>query len=191
MGARSVLVELEKDYRPPDLDHLAKQVLATFECIRLHEANRVIEGGLVGDPTTGSSQLTGTGNTDWNANIAEAVVCVGGVVEHLAAAADFDVHSGSFLTGLADGSSCIAAIVAKNVSGTVTIDKVVGTPAVTGSQVAPTDAEITAAIGASNPWVKIAEITLNRTGDTTVTESQDNGFRPVLGVNVPYSLGDL
>jgi hypothetical protein len=116
---------------------------------------------------------------------------VDGVLGDIAAAADFDIHSASFLTGLVNGASCIAAIVAKNVSGTVTVVAVKGTPATTGSQRAPTDAEIQAAVGASNPWVKIGECTLNRTGDTTVTETQDNSLRPMLGINVPYSLGDL
>jgi hypothetical protein len=62
-----------------------------------------------------------------------------------------------------------------------------GTPDTTGTQVAPTDAEIQTAVGAGNDWVKIAECTLNRTGDTTVTESQDNTGRPVLGVTVDTS----
>jgi hypothetical protein len=129
---------------------------------------------LLSDPSTGSSQLTGTGNTTWNVNIAAYECEVGGLKKAFAAAADFSIHASSYLTGFANGTSCIAAIVAKNVSGTITTVAVKGTPATTGTQVAPTDAEIQAAVGATNSWVKVGECILNRTGDTTVTEDQDN-----------------
>lgn len=154
-----------------------------YERIKAHEANRVHSGLLAGAPTTASDQATGTGAVDWNANISAGIVSVGGVIREFAAVADFDVyHDTSQL--MADGKSAIAAIVAKNVAGTITCVSVVGTPATTGAQVAPTDAVITAAVGAANSWVKLAEVTLNRTGDKTVTQSEDNSPRPVLGVNV-------
>jgi hypothetical protein len=137
----------------------------------------VMEGMMLDTPTTGSSQASGVGNTDWNVKIEKGIVVVDGVVEEFAEQDDFDIHSGSFLTGFSNGNSCIAAIIAKNVSGTVSCAAVTGTPDTTGSQVAPTDAEIAAALGATDTWTKIGECTLNRTADTTVTESDDNTKR--------------
>lgn len=134
----------------------------------------VVEGLRAEGPTTPSSQLTGTGNTTWNAGDIDAGwVCLDGVFKKFAAQTSFSIHASSFLTGLTSGKSCIAAIVCKNVTGTITMVAVKGTPATTGSQVAPTSAEIQAAVGAGNHWAKVMECTLNRTGDTTVTESRD------------------
>jgi hypothetical protein len=181
----------QKTYQPPDLHHMAGQIMNWFDQLRTHERNRIIQGAVVGDPTTPSAQLTGTGNTTWSYNISAGVVIVDGVALKIEPAADEAIHSGSFLTGLVSGASCIAAIVAKNVSGTVSVVAVKGTPATTGSEVAPTDSEIQTAVGAGNEWVKLAECTLNRTGDTTVTETQDPGAQPILGVTVQPSFGDV
>lgn len=145
-----------------------------------------IHGCYVSDPTTPSSQAAGVGNTSWLYNRAPGVVEVNAVRLDAAIAADAVIHAGSLLTGFVDGTSCIAAVVAKNVAGTVTIVAVKGTPAATDTQVAPTDAEIQAAVGAANTWCKLAECTLKRTGDAAVTETQDNTKADILG-----SLGSL
>ncbi len=138
------------------------------------EGSGIVEGMYAKDPTTGSSQATGTGNTDWNVDIGAGIVEVNAVPKDFAVAADFDIHSGSHVdAGFTVGKSIVAAVVAKNVAGTVSMDKVIGAPATTGEEVPPTDAEIQAAVGAGNKWAKICECTLNRTGDTTVTESTD------------------
>ena len=189
MSSRSALYT-EIDLDPSDLAHQTKSVANYFQMIKTHEANKVLAGGVVEDPTTPSAQLTGTGNTTWSADVSHLAARVGGTQIILAAAADFAIHSGSYLTGFANGSSCIAALVLKNVAGTITMVAVKGTPATTGSQVAPTDGEIQAAVGAGNAWVKVAECTLNRTADTTVTETQADA-RPVLGVNVDTAFGDF
>lgn len=160
-----------------------------FAALLADRQNRVEAGLLAGTPTTASTQITGTGNTTWNVNVAAGVVVVGGVAKDLAAAADTAIHSGSQL--VTNGQSCAAALVAKNVSGTVTVVAVKGTAATTGSQAAPTDAAIQTAVGAGNAWVKLAECTLNRTGDTTVTQSQDNTKRPMLGVNLDTEFATL
>jgi hypothetical protein len=144
------------------------------------DGSGVIEGLFVTDPTTGSSQLTGVGNTTWNADVRAGLCEVNAVFKEFAAQADFSIHSGSHVdAGFIVGASIMAAIVCKNVAGTVTMVAVKGAAATTGSQVAPTDAEIQAAVGASNGWCKVAECTLNRTGDTTVTESQDWTLRNI------------
>jgi hypothetical protein len=170
------------DLDPSDLQTQTHAVSNYFNMIKNHEANRVHAGGLAGAPTTASTQATGAGGvTEWRVNVSEAVVAVGGVAADVAAAADFVIHDTTNL--LADGQSIIAALVAKNVSGTITVVAVKGTAATTGSQVAPNDGTIQTAVGAGNDWVKLAECTLNRTADTTVTQSEDNTKRPILGVN--------
>lgn len=191
MGVRSAVVELSKTYQPPDIQHMAGQMALWFAELRKHEANRVISGLCCVTPTTASTQITGTGNTDWNINVGAGVVTVGGVAKHFEAQADFNVHTGSHL--MASLYTCVAAIVCLNTAGVITMVPVTGTPALTagGTAVGPTDAAIQAAVGAGLDWVKIAECTLNRTGDTTVTQSQDNTQRPMLGINVQESFGDL
>lgn len=137
----------------------------------LGQSYGVMDGLVVSDPTTPSTQASGVGNTDWNVDVSAGVAVVNDVEKAWAAQADFDVHSGSLL--LADGESVAGFMVMSEASGTVTMSAVLGAAATTGTQVAPTDAEITTAIGHSN-WQKLAAILLNRTGDTTVTQSQDN-----------------
>ena len=165
----------------PSLAEALRDIADDLAALLAHGGTAALRGGgvipfpLLGAPSTGSSQLTGAGNTTWNVNIAAYVSVVGGVTKEFAAAADFSIHASSFLAGFINGTSCIAAIVAKNVSGTITTVAVKGTPATTGSEVAPTDAEIQTALGATVPWVKVGECTLERDGDTSVVETQDNG----------------
>jgi len=138
-----------------------------------------------------ATHVTSTGACAWRVNTAEGAVVVDGVYGSIAVAADYAVHATTAINGLAVGTSVVAAIVAKNVAGTISVDAVIGTPATTGSQVPPTDAVIQAELGADVSWVRLTDATLNRTADTTLTQSQDNTVRPILGVNVPYALGDL
>jgi hypothetical protein len=140
----------------------------------------IMDGLIVSDPTTPSTQASGVGNTDWNVDVSAGVAVANSVEGAIAAAADFDVHSGSLL--LADGESVLGWLVITEAAGTVAMEAVLGAAATTGTQVAPTDAEITTAVGHSD-WQKHSQILLNRTGDTTVTQSQDNaGYRqPFVG----------
>jgi hypothetical protein len=188
MGTRSARYTAI-DLDPSDLAGQTHAVANYFQMILSHEANRVHAGGVVKVATTPSAQLTGTGNTTWSADVEAIIAACGGVLKEIAVQADFAIHSGSYLASFANGASCIAAIVLKNVAGTVTMVAVKGAAATTGSQVAPTDAEIQTAVGAGNAWVKVCEATINRTGDTTVTESWDNTLRPVLGVNEDTGFG--
>lgn len=123
-------------------------------------------------PTTASTQTTGTGNTTWRVNCAAKTVSLGTASAVIAAAADFVVHSGSLL--VTSGQSCRARLVAKNVSGVITIAVVKGTAATTGTETPPTDATVQAAAGVGNAWLQLADIVINRTGDTTVTQWQDS-----------------
>ncbi|MCU0912952.1 MAG: hypothetical protein MUC88_00140 [Planctomycetes bacterium] len=193
MSSRSVVAESRKShkYQPEDIEEISDIIARWFEAIRAHETNKVLFGVLTDDPTTPSDQATGTGDTLWNINYALGQVVVDGVVKDIDALADFAIHSGSFLTGLTSGKSCRARIVAKNVAGTITVVAVKGTPATTGSEKAPSDADVQAAVGANNQWIELAQAVLNRTGDTSVTQAQYNQFRPILGVTVDETFGDL
>jgi hypothetical protein len=139
----------------------------------LAEAQQYKVAGLRADaPTTASTQATGAGATAWRVNVAAGVAMLGDHAKDFAAQADFVVHSASEL--LANGQSATAALVVKDVAGTLSMVAVKGAAATTGQQLAPSDAAIQAAVGAGNDWVKVCEMTLNRTGDTAVTQSQDN-----------------
>lgn len=129
------------------------------------------------------------GDLTWSYDRTALEAVVGGVYEQFALAADAAIHASAFLDGLEIGSSCIAAVLIKNDSGTLSLDAVKGTPAVTGAQRPPSDAVIQAALGAGVSWVKLAHCLLNRTANATLTESQDNQFRPILGVTVNENFG--
>jgi hypothetical protein len=188
MSARSK-VYTEVDLDPSDLAQQTHNIARYFGELALHERNKVLAGGIGADPTTPSSQLTGTGDTTWQCDHSAVEGIVDGVLGAAAAGVDLAIHSGSFLTGLVVGASCVAAIVLKNDTGVISVDVVVGTPATTGAQKAPTDAEIQTALGAGVEWIRLFESTINRTADTTVTESQNNQVRPILGQTVGGDFG--
>jgi len=187
MGAMSTPIVIP-DLDPSEFAHQTRAMARYFAELAAVEKNKVLSGGIVSDPSTPSAQLTGVGNTTWSYDSTLLDILVDGVQGAIAAATDGVIHSGSFLTGLVNGTSCVAAIVIKNAAGILSLVAVKGTPATTGTQRGPTDSEIDTAVS-DVPWVKIAECTLNRTGDTTVTESQDNTVRPVLGVSVDPNFG--
>jgi hypothetical protein len=172
-----------KNYVPEDVDHQVGQLFRLVEALRTHFMNRV-EGLIAGVPTTPSSQAAGVGNTTWQVNLSPGFVVVNGVAKDFDVQADYSIHSGSMYTDLHSGDSAIATVVAKNVAGTVSLHVVKGAAAVTGSQVAPSDAAIQAAVGAGNAWAKVSECTINRTGDDTCTQSQVNILRPAPWVTV-------
>ena len=138
-------------------------------------ADGVLMGLRAGTPTTASDQLTGAGgNLDWNVDV-EAGSCVVNDVEgNFEAEADHDVTSGSAI--ITDGQSIYAWLVASEAAGTVSKEVVLGTAATTGEQVVPTDAEITTGVGHEN-WTKLALLLINRTADTTVTQSESVRFQ--------------
>lgn len=126
-------------------------------------------------PTNASTVATGdTGAMDWNVDVTEGFVVVNAVEAAFAVDADFDVLSAA--SPIVDGESIVGALVASEASGTTSLEVVNGAAATTGTEVAPTDAEITTGVGHAR-WVKVAELTINRTGDTTVTQSQANAAR--------------
>jgi hypothetical protein len=130
----------------------------------------VRRGCLTQAPTTPSAQITGAGNTSWRQNIDAGVVRVAGVDKDFAAQADFVIHSGSQL--IAQGQSAVAAIVAKKAAdGTISMIAVKGAAATTGAQLSPTDTAIQTAVGAGLDWVKVSEVQIDRTADTTLVST--------------------
>lgn len=151
--------------------------------------NNCVAGGVIEPtaPTTASTQATGaSGVTVVRVNLPAFTVVVDGVQKSFTAEADRVLHDTTVYTGvdsstLTSGKSAIITIVAKNASGTVSLVNVKGGTATTGSQVEATDAQIDTAVS-SVEWVKVCEVLINRTGDTTITQSQDGQDAPCLGV---------
>jgi len=140
-------------------------------------ADRVL-AGLLKAPTTPSTQATGTGATAWRVNVDESLAVIDAAEKNVAAQVDVVLHSATQY--LVNGQSAIAAVVMKVAAdGTASIVFAVGAAATTGQQVAPTNAAIQTAVGAGLSWMKLGETTLNRTGDTTVTQTYDNSKRDV------------
>jgi hypothetical protein len=190
MGTRSELSPT-RHITPAAVAHQFDKILQDMEALRQHMKNHIVAGGILKAPTNASTQATGAaGVTDWNIDIEACVVCVDGVVAHFAAQADFDIHSGTVYPSLTSGNSAYAALVVKNVSGTLSQVAIGGTATTDGDEVAPTDAEIEAGVVAGNAWVKLGETLLRRTADQTLVQTYDSTKRSVLGVNVDTAFGD-
>ena len=138
-------------------------------------------GAFVKKGTTAPAQLTGTGNGTFKYDISDGVVIVDGTALDIAAAADTNLETPGNI--LANGQSKVYTVIAwKSPStGVVAIKVVGGTVATTGSQVAPTTAQIEAAILTGAKWVPLGSTTINRTGDTAATQTgTTNLARPLL-----------
>lgn len=146
-----------------------------------HFANRVITGMLVGAPTSASTQATGaSGASDYNVDITPGILAVDGVALEFAVQADFAIGNDS--AEMIVGQSKIYTIIAVKslMQAAPRLQVVKGAAATTGAQVAPTDDEIDAMFADNTKWFRLAEVTVNRTADTTVTQSQNNAKRPLL-----------
>lgn len=147
-----------------------REVADDFAAVGGASADGVLMGLRAGTPTTASDQLTGAGgNLDWNVNVEAGSCLVNDVEGNFEPEADFDVTNGSAI--ITDGQSIYAWLVASEAAGTVSKEAVLGTAATTGAQVVPTDAEITTGVGHAN-WTKLGLLLINRTADTTVTQSE-------------------
>lgn len=143
--------------------------------------NRVEQGVLYGPPTTASTQATSTGAYDFNVNRSHGIVVVEGKRLELAAAADVDLANGGTGTAiLASGESIYYTQVAYLLPGAAApaIRQFAGTIALAAAAVPITDAAINASFGPDVPWFRLADLKVNRTGDTTVTQSYNNLVRP-------------
>lgn len=140
--------------------------------------NNRIEGAFIKPSTTGSSQLTGTGNGTYLYDISPGFAIVDGKVLEINAAADVACEAAANV--MANGYSKHYMFVAyRSNVGVVTRLTVPGTAALSADAVPPTPAEITAAVPAGCPWVCLGSMVIARTADTTVTEAVDNQYRPM------------
>lgn len=144
-----------------------------------------VYGCWVSDPTTASAQVTGAGDGTYRVDITAGIVHVDKTIKEFVVVADQLLETAGDI--MADGNSKVYSVIAWRHpdTGAVALKIIGGTPATTGSQVAPTVAEIEALIPVNSAWVHIADVTVNRTGDTTVTQSQDNTKRPS---NIPQTV---
>jgi hypothetical protein len=152
--------------------------------------NRVIEGFGFGTPTTPSTQGSGAVAATWLVNRYRGSIIVNGF--HFGFPLDLvdtPAHTQGANTPpvLAVGQSVISVVVGLaipqyNLAGLLSV---YGAPATTGTQVVPTDAQIAAKVASpgfglpdgyfwTGGWIKVSKLTLNRTGDTTVTQNFDN-----------------
>jgi len=190
MSNRSVSTPDRAGKTPSEIANRNSKLCQDLEALRTFMRNH-IQGGYLKAPTTSSAQLTGSGNTTFNVNYESGLAVVDGVAASVPLKADLSIHAGSNIGWAAlTTKSCVAAVVAKSVSGVITLVAVKGTVDLDADAVGPTDAVIQAAVGAGNPWVKVGETTLERTADTTVVQTYDNTKRPILCVNEDSQLGD-
>jgi len=145
-----------------------------------------VRGAYVTASTTGSSQLTGEGDGTFLYNITQGVVVVDGTALNIDAAADQACEAAGDILDV--GQSIVYLVYAwKHPStGVVTLAVKAGTAATTGSQVAPTTAEVEAGHIDGAKFVEIGTMTIARTGATAVTEAVDNTVRPLLLVTPNY-----
>lgn len=146
---------------------------------------RIVYGMVPATPTNASTQATGTGASDFNVDFKAVstgspagLILVDGKALQVAAQADFDVAA-SAAQQMASGQSRIYTIIAflNKYDQAVTLKSCAGAAATTGSQIALTDAEIDALLAPETVWMRICNVTVNRTGDTTVTQSYDTTVR--------------
>lgn len=133
-------------------------------------------GVFIQPSTTGSSQVTGTGDGTYLYNISVGVVVVGGVPLNIAAAADQACEAAADIM-IATFSKVYTIIAWLNSAGTVALKVVPGTAALSASAVEATIAEIEAGLQADAKFIKLGTMTIARTGATTVTEAVDNTVR--------------
>jgi len=137
------------------------------------------EGGLVTDG--GTTQPTGVSAApNFDVDVSALVGVCDGVACELVAQTDADSDAGDGVDfGATSGFSCIFAVVLETGTDndTPAIKGIAGAVAADGSEVAPTDAEIDTDLSHAH-WVRLANVTLQRTGDTAVTVTIDNTVRP-------------
>lgn len=134
-------------------------------------------GGFIEPSSTGSSQVTGTGDGTFLYNVSQGIVIVDGTKLSVG---EVDAACEAAADIFNDGESREYAIIAWKHpgTGTVALKSVPGTVATSGSEVRATDAEIEAVIVANSVWILLGTMTIARTAATTVTEAVDHIERP-------------
>lgn len=179
------IIAIQNDPTSPDAQQVEfRGGAGVAGTIRQYERNNVIFGEKVAVGSTPSNTTT----YNINATAGEAIV---NGIRYIAAAltdTNYNAAGGVSVTlagatpGVAvtaDGKSQRVRIVLLNTTGvTVALRAVFGAEATTGSEVVPTDAQVTAAL--SNAlWVAVCNITVDRAGGV-IAETFDNTVKPIL-----------
>jgi len=165
----------------PSLIHgQAAQVLDLMNAV-LSAARTFAVGAAVTDGgTTQASGASGALNFDVDVSAIDDLTVngapfpagVGAAVDAVATGGD-----GLVWGGTSDLSVVIALVLSTGVDNdTPAYTSVQGSPARTGDQDAPSDSAVAEALGHGN-FLRICDVTVNRTGDTTVTLSFDHSVR--------------
>lgn len=159
---------------PALMDAQASRILDLLNAMAAWHHNHVI-GGIVSDG--GTTQSAGA-NTPPNIDLDVSQIIdatVKGTRLEVASASDIDADAGDQVAWGAESGKSVVGAVCLRQDKTYVI--VMGAVADTNEQVPPTDAECTAFIGDAN-WCRVANVTFNRTGATTITLSVDHTARP-------------
>jgi len=145
--------------------------------------NRVIQGMMFTDGTTGSS-ITADPTHDFNCDISAGIVAVNGVVKEFAAQADYDISHAADAALLADGEAIYYTFIvywSPELPTTVAMRMFTGSIDAVADAVPVTKAEIDAKFSDEAVWFELATVKFHRTNATTgLTVTVDNAIRPSL-----------
>ena len=144
-------------------------------------SNLVMQGMLLAVGTTPPAQLTGTGDGTFYYDMSAGIINVDKTTAEFAAEANTLLETAGDI--MASGKSKVYTIVASKDPRTSVVSKVIiaGAVATTAAQVAPTVAEIEAALPVGASWVFLGSTTINRTADTAATQTATTNLgRPSL-----------
>ncbi len=161
---------------PSLLDAQAARVLGRHNDLAEYLSGHAI-GGIVADG--GTTQGSGAG-TALNFDV-DTTAIIQSLIRsevHVLAAQTDAAPSAGISFGATSGKEVVYAVGLSSgaANDTPAIFAIPGTPADTGTGVAPSDEEITAALAHDN-WVPLALVTVVRTGDTAVSFDADNSWR--------------
>ena len=176
---------------PAVLDLYAQQAIALINDLGDY-ADKHVSGAVVTDGD--STQASGANATlNFDADVTRIVdLVIDGVPKEMAVGVDIDADAGTPIAwGATSGKAVVFAIV---IDGGAANDGAAwvaapGDVAATAAVESPTDAVVEDAIGHSH-WIRVADVTIVRTGDTTLTFTADHTVRPVVPKwrgNIPES----
>ncbi len=165
---------------PALLHAQAGRILSLLNALRDRAQTNIVGAAVSDGGTTQGSGASTAPNFDVDVT-ALLDLSVGGVAHPagLAAATDAVATGGDGLDwGATSGKSAVLALVVSTGSAndTPAYAVVQGAVADSGQQIPPTDAEIATSLGHSN-FARVADCTLARTGDTTITIAIDHDVR--------------
>jgi hypothetical protein len=164
-------------------------VMRELEDLSYWRQNRVCSGLIFTAPTSASTQASGAVRAVWRVNVSSGIWTFNNSltvepIQNSGVGVNMPVAYLAIndLPVLGVGQSVVMGIIgAEIVFGGVSYYNMLGAKgpvATTGTERLPTDNEIITEIGTYySGYIKIAKLTLNRTADTVVTQTQDNTWR--------------